>query len=718
MTSKNLFIKMLLQSTKEKIWGVALSVVGLLFAFPIYAIISIAMIRLSAENDIARAAILTRLFRMQVLGEGNVPVVLCTIGLAIYLAVNGFDYLFSRQKVDLYHALSVKRENLFIANYISGILIYAIPYVIFMIVTIIIGNINGMLDGRSIEVAMQMLVINITAFLLIYTSGIVGVMLVGNRAVGVIMIAVINMYFPVLDGIIDMFKQDYFDTYYSSYFLSDNWLSNISPIGAYMAVLNKLQSFKMAPDFSIKSVLPIVIASLVAFVITLLLYKIRPSEAAGKALAFKKSERALSVFILIIGALAGGSFLVAVIGYEAKDQTGWLMFGMISTAIIGHFILQGIFYQDFKALGKKLSNPVLALAIAGLIAAIFILDLTNFDGYIPAKDEFESAALSSYSLQSGIEYFDFNQEINEWGYTEVVKDQAEYRLDNMKLTDYELIKSLVEKGIEQTKRLRQSNADDFPNNTVEIVVKYNLKNGKEKYRSYIFETKDVIDEYTKFFETNEYKETVYPILADNNIEYDSLEYFDGVNMSNLKGLSKEQKEKLVDVCKAETYELKAAETINEVPIGYIYVNHIDNSTGYPNYYSVDKTFVYPSFEKTISLLKEYGVDVDTFKDASKVDVITISRYTDEGEKVVRYNDTEKIAEILEAGSIYEFYSNDGAFHMTAALDGSINRTGRDGKGEVIYFSLEMGKVPDFVEADLAAASINNEGIMQDHDIMY
>lgn len=710
MTSKNLFIKMLLQSVKDKIWGVALSVVGLLFSFPIYAVISISMLKQSAAIDPIRAGILPRLFRMQVLGEGNIPVILCTIGIALYMAVNGFDYLFSREKVDLYHALSIKREKLFLVNYVAGVLIYVVPYTIFMLTTLVIGNINGMLDNRGVVVSMQMLLVNMIAYLLIYTSGVAVVMLVGTRAVAVLLIAVTNIYFPMLEGILDMFKEDYFDTYYSSYFLGNHWLSRISPIGEYTNLCGQIDSFKNVSDFSSKSVVLAMIAVILFFVVAMWIYKKRPSEAATKALAFKKSEKFLSIFILILGALAGGSFLVAIIGFNAKDQTSWLIFGMVAAAIIGHCVLQAIFYQDFKALGKKLTNPIIALAIAGFVASIFMLDLTNFDGYIPKETEFESAAISSYNLQSGIEYYDFNQEINEWGYSEYLLDQTEYRLNNMKLTDYETIKAIALKGIEQTKELSQLDGENIEaQNTVDLVVRYNLKNGKEKYRSYTIRTQDILEEYGKLFDTKEYKETVYPILADENIEYENLEYFDGVNMQNLAALSKEQRKQIADACIQETYTLKASEIEDEIPIGYIYVNHTTVENGMFNYYNVDKTFIYPSFEKTIVLLKEFGVDVDTFKDASKVDAITVSSYTDEGEKTVKYSDTEQISAILDKAAVYEMFSNDSAFHDTANVDGNINRVGRDDNNEMIFFSFEKGKIPEFVLSDLEKASFNNGG---------
>ena len=56
---------------------------------------------------------------------------------AFCLGMTGYHYLYSREKTDFYHSLPLKRERIFFVPYVSGILIFAVPYLINLLLALL-----------------------------------------------------------------------------------------------------------------------------------------------------------------------------------------------------------------------------------------------------------------------------------------------------------------------------------------------------------------------------------------------------------------------------------------------------------------------------------------------------------------------------------------------------------------------------------------------------
>ena len=126
MTSKNLYFKLMKEDLKSRLWAVCLIGLGFFFLYPIWVAF--------AAGDIENFQTFDKgieWYSQEVTGwlsfENGMTVFVMMLTVLI-CGLSGFSYLNSRSKVDFYHSLPVKREKLFIANYINGILILAVPY--------------------------------------------------------------------------------------------------------------------------------------------------------------------------------------------------------------------------------------------------------------------------------------------------------------------------------------------------------------------------------------------------------------------------------------------------------------------------------------------------------------------------------------------------------------------------------------------------------------
>ena len=79
--------------------------------------------------------------------------------------------------------------------------------------------------------------------------------------------------------------------------------------------------------------------------LSLELYRLRPSEAAGKAMAFSKSKARFVSFWVLLGGMAGGWFF-----WTLQSQVKWGLFGTAAGILLVHCMVEIIYHFDFKKL--------------------------------------------------------------------------------------------------------------------------------------------------------------------------------------------------------------------------------------------------------------------------------------------------------------------------------------------------------------------------------
>ncbi|HOO28347.1 MAG TPA: hypothetical protein PLU43_07765, partial [Lachnospiraceae bacterium] len=136
-----------------------------------------------------------------------------TTGLAVLLAITGFAYLFSKKKVDLYHSIPVKREKLFMASYLSGILIYLGMYAVKTAAVIMVAAGRGFFTKEAGMVYLHTVLGNVIHFLLIYHVIIIAVMLTGNLLVSIAASGVLLLYGFIISQVLRELSSMYFCTY-------------------------------------------------------------------------------------------------------------------------------------------------------------------------------------------------------------------------------------------------------------------------------------------------------------------------------------------------------------------------------------------------------------------------------------------------------------------------------------------------------------------------
>ena len=690
---------MLKISLRGHVWGLALSCIGLFFAHPVYSVMCVGTIRDRVLRLIFKPGCEMALFARDALGENNLLIMLVVGVLGVFLAFNGFSYLYNKSKVDMLHSIPAKRESLFSVEYIAGVLCYIVPYVVFMFLSLLIGLLNGMLDLRGVCSAFLMLFINLLGFLGLYNTSIIAILLTGNIAVGLMGTAVFLFYGIVGHLVFYTYRSVFFLTY-SDYYNNDGAI-NYSPVSAYINLTDGMNSYTGVRDLKMGNIVLFAVFVIAGLALSLWLFKIRPSESAGRSIAFKKTMPVISVFLLVPAALVGGIMFEEFTSYDEVGY-GWFIFGFLASLIIGHMVVQAIFHQDFKSLFKNLLNPLCGGVIAAVIAAVFMFDLTGYDSYIPKDDKYESAAIASYAMQGNVEYFDFDGETDEYGNRNIGQDLMDYRLDNIKLTDKALVRDFALAAIDDTKRFNIENTDDAESESeyyddgqstayASVTVKYNMNNGKSIYRTYEIDLLRHIDIYDRLYADENYKDIACPMMTLSEEDACDICYYGTFGIMDTE-FTKEDMKALVEAYREDVMEQDVNSLKTEIPYGFLYKSVAFEEDGYTGVYMTNKAYIYPSFERTIAILKKYDIDLNYYRDASNVNGIQITYYDETDEngsaRTEEYTDEEDIAAILAKSYPGEFIYTEGALLNVESCDLTVSfKTTPYGYGTTIGYNM-------------------------------
>lgn len=637
MTSKSLFFRLMKEDLKRKIWAIGLSFLMFFFWMPVAAAMGISSLKQNLERWLAEGTTFgegitaqmqyeTRLLDLvtDILGFGNAIVAL-TIGIAaIVLALTAFMYLHSRKQMDFYHSIPVRREVIFAVKYLDGFLIVVSMYLLNMIFALGIFAANGVGLSTTAVPAFMAMFVHMVGFLLIYGLMTIAVVLTGNFFISILGGIVLFSYVPAFVSLVEGLMYLFFAAVNLRAVPLSSWMVHGSPIAYYTSLVNEGYGMELAKYGIVAGKAAVAfIAVLLMTAVALVLYKLRPSESAGKAMAFKLSKAPIKILLVV-----PVTIFAALLFWNVYYSMLWAVFGFLLGLVLSHGIIEIIYHFEFR---KLFANPaqmgicaVLSLAVIGF----FRYDVIGYDRYLPKEADFQSASLYGYGMRDWNEYGLPIKDSD--GYSWNYMDGSNYAAGNMEVTDYSLIQAIAEAGIENARTTREDrilNHWEYTKETeagywISLEMGYHLKNGKKVYRNYSVNLAAMRETFEALYTTPEYKKGVYPVLSYHT---DNLMGIYEARDGRIQELATDQKvmEEILSAYKEELTALTLEERSRETPVTsirfltvaeYEYLTYI-TSHRYPNYNGdfrlddmnqVNFFPVYPSFTKTIALLKENG----------------------------------------------------------------------------------------------------------------
>lgn len=635
MTSKNCFSKMIVRDLKERgVWLIS-SIILFLLIYPVQILMSLDAIASYMKGEEEFYSKITEQFS-SLMSFGNEIMYVVIVIMAFLLAMSGFWYVYSGVKTDFYHSLPIKREKLFLERYVTGILIFIVPYFISLMLGYGAGIMKEAGTSGILSLCAKGFITNVVLFLLLYNLAVLGVLLTGNLFTGVLAYGAFLSYGILLESTISLTKYTFFTTYIENSRLSQTFegkLGKLSPLYVFDMILsnNKISMKDVSVVFGI---------SVLFLVICMFVYKIRPTEAYHKSIAFKKLQPIIKVVVVIPVSACVGILSSEIVGQNFI----WYVGGLLVTAVLLSFAMEFLYYLDIRECIRPKISTGLILGMLVIMAVALKLDLIGFDTYLPKESRVKNMSIYINGLNGCYDYPEGAGEM--YGTTSF--------LQNTRIEEFDAIYQLAKKAVAIQKEDKGTAVSEMTDSEeLYFSVRYEMKNGKEVYRGYcIPKDEENLKLIADIYDNWEFKRQVLPVEYVKEEKISSLDIAD-LQSSYTSELSKETIKKLFKTCKNEWESATYEQLSNDKVLGFLrfYLDYDRENGDYDTGSRCVSVPVYSSFQQTRKLLEQNGCKMMTFEDYDKVERIEISQHDDKtGDLggILNVTDENQIREILEA----------------------------------------------------------------------
>ncbi|MDO4340573.1 MAG: DUF6449 domain-containing protein [Eubacteriales bacterium] len=693
-------------TSKGQMWIPSFLALGFFMAFPVAELLMLGSWT-GAEYTAARVDVLYEaLWRKGFVETGFI--VICAA--ALLNGVNNFWYLYSARKVDFYHCLPVKRTHMFWHRTYVGILNYLLPYLATEFIAICIGAMRGHFNLKLMGMAVQMMILHFVLYLLVYFAVVLAICLTGNILMGVLALLAFFLYGPVLGLLVSLYRELFFCT---SYMAVKGWglvgflIDYCSPFFLGKTLLEKYAQGTYGKTFVIVIAVTAVLGAL-AFAA----YVRRPSEKTCKPVIYHWVG-VLVKFLIVVPCGLGVGLIFYVLPGD-RGRTGWWIFGMALGTVLFHGIIEVLYQLDFR----KFFSKKLQLALAGILVAACAVcyhqDIFRFDGTLPEKEKIQTLNLNFWQLgNTGLNNYIEKTEHGtyltslEWDYEKMALNQAEGLGDRT----YQALESIVahqkKRGFTED-RSTQSDSDE--GYLYRIPVKYKLTSGREIYRQYRITEEEIYElTYALYSEGSlKEKQESFLMIDDQYLKSVSGYFYDGNDYTLFQDDMKKNKELLEalrqDMQEADVQELMGMPCAN-LTFSYRIPEEVEIFKGIQGGQTLNnwqtEVSVYPSFERTVAILKETGYPMSM----EEVDLksVEITYYSSTGESaIVSYESREELDDLKKAIVPYRMCSA----WIKKQSDIDLMLQVEDGWGETYAYLLKE-KTPDFVTETMKEAEAGN-----------
>lgn len=687
-------LSLVLDKIRKNAWIITLYSVVLFFSMPVFLSIRLQGI----ENHIMenREIILSQLVKT-FFAIDNKFVTFLAIPAAVIAGATVFFYINSKKQVDFFHSLPLRREKLFVTNYCAGVVFFLIPYTAGLLLSVVILGVMGYISYLSPGVLVSGYLFNMLLYMVIYSITIFAMILCGNLVVSLLGTTVFLIYGPILSIAYLELMRFFYKNFYSQLYDINSLLRNSSPTFDFMMVG---RNYTFSP---LRITLYILLAALLTG-ISMYLYNKRPSEAAGRAIAFKVSQPVLKYPIVFLATLISGVFFSSVGG----DRISWMIFGFISGGVLSHFIIEIIYSFDFKAIFKNIKG----LCIFGVLFAIFIsvpmFDMTGYDRKLPEISDIKNVKVSIMNFNQNSYFMNMNN-VEWYGFM----NRERTLLDRLNLSE----KSSIEAALEIARMGVSNTGEDRALYDATFGVEFELKNGSRIARRYNYLKNSQIEPYIiSIYDTEEFKQKFYSLYSIDSRDVSQITIQDlysrnGMDTSGqITGPDKILS--LVDALRADILEHKGQAMKSETP--FILVNLIKGDPKVKIEWEV-RVPVYPSYAHTMAIINALGIKNPEMIPAEMVDFIMVNNYEYEkymatthaeartaefgvpaGINEVKITDKREIEEVLEsivpesAVSYNPFFEKEYAYRVNV-----VSSKYQNGYSESFVFM--KNRVPEFIK---------------------
>ncbi len=309
-------------------------------------------------------------------------------GVLVAMAV--WSYLYNHRAVNLIHALPVRREGLFLTNFLSGVTFFVLPHLIVFLVTLPAELIAGAVDVQALAVCFGCQTLLCLFFFCFAT---LCAFLTGHLLALPAFYAIFNGLVAGVAVLLDWMMTNFL-------FGFNGWLSNAEAIFYLTPVAALLRDFGYTwpvrttidgrtimeaggnrPILQGVSLLWIYAAvGLVLAALALLLYRRRQLETAGDVVAVRWLRPVFKYSVAFCAALAGGCAVFALLNLEGSVA---FLCCLLFWGVVGYFAAEMLLRKSFRVFARSWKGCVATLAVLLVFSGCMQFDLLGIEDRVP-----------------------------------------------------------------------------------------------------------------------------------------------------------------------------------------------------------------------------------------------------------------------------------------------------------------------------------------------
>ncbi len=400
-------LSLMKEDLKHRRWMLVISSIVQFLAGPVIVLFWLTTMKSSSDyiSSVGYDAIVqssghtVKFFRSILIGYLPLMQIIIAVCAALITGLGGYRHLFNRRMTDMVNSLPVKRGKQFAVIYLNGLLMWFVPFMISIVLSIAMCMIKASgwgIGGDIALIGLQIVAGSALSFITCYNLVILGVVLSGTIFNALVNIAFIGFDLILGYGILYFLCELFYDNFLQPAigFEYVMWLS--SPVsGCICAYL-----VACGPDFPevfssgvfiFNLAMTIVIAAM-NLILALIIYVRRKSEEAEGGV----SNKLYRFLIRTINSIYAGHLMVfivrAMIG-SGYGGTGWILFFAVFFTVLAYGLIDSIHGRSFKAFFSHWKQMTAVTAAMALILIVFIFDLTGFDNHIVPQSNLNGASV-------------------------------------------------------------------------------------------------------------------------------------------------------------------------------------------------------------------------------------------------------------------------------------------------------------------------------------